>query len=137
MAILNWSKGNSIGLHFNSNEEYYTSLGYIANPSHQLHVYTHQNDASGAWSGQGKLENRGNLRNLPSGLLRSFEQSGDNRLSVSDYVSFLVNNHNFCMFNDPTGNNYTFYRFPKCMEDVLNTVPVEYQEAFLSGYNMD
>ena len=60
----------------------------------------------------------------------------DHRLSITDYVKNLVYNHNFSQFYDPTGNRYTFYRYPKSLQDVINTVPTEYWQDFDRGYNL-
>ena len=134
MAQLNWGIG--IGLHFTDNEEYYEILGYLARRPARVYVYTHKNDISGAWAGQGKLETAIPKCQLPSALKRAFDLSGDHRLSVSDYVANLVYNHAFTGFRDPTGNRYTYYRFPESIEDVRNTVPEEYLDAFNRGLRM-
>ena len=134
MIQLKW--GSGIGLNFHDYEDYYLCLGYIANEDHNVVVYTHSNDQSGAWSGQGKLHNKNNIRNLPKSLQRSFAESGDDRLSVSSYVSNLVNNHAFSVFKDPTGKEYTYYIYPESISAVLSTVPDLYHKAFMIGYNM-
>ena len=134
MAQLDW--GTGIGLHFRNNEEYYETLGYLSRDSGDVVVYTHKNDISGAWAGQGKLETNVDKEDLPSGLRRSFIMSGDHRLSVTDYVENLVYNHSFTCYNDPTGNRYTYYRFPESYIAVRSTVPNEYLEDFDRGYNM-
>lgn len=134
MAQMNWGQG--IGLSFNSDEDYYLCLGYITNPEHHLDVYTHDNDKSGAWGGQGKLHNHSPLSQLPNSLQRSFRTSGDDRLSVSDYVRNLVYTHAFSGFNDPTGNDYTYYRYPESVDDVLLTIPPLHHDDFWQGYNL-
>lgn len=132
MAQLNW--GTGIGLHFRDDAEYYETLGYLTKNSELVSVYTHDNDRSGAWAGQGKLHVHIDKSNLPDGLRRSFAQSGDDRLSVTDYVRNLVDNHGFTRFYDPTGNLYTLYRLPSSMTDVKETVPREFWEDFDRGY---
>ena len=134
MAQLNWGKG--IGLHFRDNEEYYEILGYLASHTNCVCVFTHKNDISGAWAGQGKLRTAISKQQLPSALKRAFDLSGDNRLSVSAYVANLVHNHAFTEFRDPTGKRYTYYRFPASIENVRNTVPEDYREAFDRGSGM-
>lgn len=136
MARLIWGKGTGIGLHFIDNSEYYETLGYLCKDPANVVVYTHKNDVSGAWAGQGKLETRINKNRLPSGLKRSFDLSGDNRLSITDYVENLVYNHAFSRFYDPTGNRYTFYRYPESLQDVRSTVPTQYWQDFDRGYNL-
>lgn len=133
MAQLDW--GTGIGLHFCDDAEYYETLGYLAKNPPLVDVYTHDNDRSGAWAGQGKLQTRINKSNLPDGLRRSFIQSGDDRLSVTDYVRNLVYNHAFAQYYDPTGKFYTFYRFPNSVVDVKATVPRTFWADFDRGYN--
>ena len=133
MAQLDWGIG--IGLHFLDEEEYYETLGYLAKNPPLVDVYTHENDQSGAWAGQGKLQTRVAKRSLPDGLKRSFVQSGDDRLSVTDYVKNLIDEHGFDDFWDPTGNLFTFYRMPSDLANVRRTVPAKYLVDFDRGYN--
>lgn len=133
MAQLDW--GNGIGLHFQNDAEYYETLGFLAKNPSLVSVYTHDNDRSGAWAGQGKLHTHIDKGMLPAGLRRSFVASGDDRLSVTDYVRNLVQNHAFNQFSDPTGNLYTFYRFPESIGNVRLTVPKEYYADFDAGCN--
>jgi hypothetical protein len=135
MTILHWGRG--IGLHFESETEYFYTLGFLANQNHGVEIYTHDNQASGAWSGQGKLavpKNR-KIRNLPRALDEAFKASGDYRLSVTEYVKELVKRHGFVGHRDPTGNQYTFYRFPPSLEAVLQTVPDTYKDVVTRGFN--
>ena len=136
MARLIWGNGTGIGLRFIDNSEYYETLGYLCKTPAEVVVYTHQNDVSGAWAGQGKLETRINKNRLPSGLKRSFDLSGDNRLSVSDYVDNLVQCHAFTRFVDPTGRQYTYHIYPESIQAVRNTVPAQYLRDFDRGYNL-
>lgn len=133
MAQLDWGIG--IGLHFEDNEEYYETLGYLAKNPALVDVYTHDNDKSGAWAGQGKLQTRVAKKNLPEGLRRSFILSGDDRLSVTDYVRNLIDNHGFDDYEDPTGYLYTFYRMPSDVSNVRATVPTRYLDDFDRGYD--
>ncbi len=136
MAKLYWGRG--IGIQFADNNEYFFTLGYLANHKrHPVVVYTHSNDESGAWAGQGKLELKKphGTRGLPRPLATAFTQSGDQRLSVTDYVKQLVGVHGFTDFRDPTGNGYTYYRFPNDIESVRSTVPAECRAAFDLGYS--
>ena len=136
MARLSWGNSRSIGLRFASNYEYYFTLGFLCNKRQQIVVYTHNNEVSGAWGGQGKLERPkySSISSFPPALLRAFAASGDDRLSVSDYVENLVRVHAFDGFRDPTGNRYTFYRFPTSIERVRSTVPAEYKSEFERGF---
>ena len=132
MMQLDWETG--IGLHFSDEAEYYQTLGFLSKNPDLVVVQTHDNDRSGAWAGQGKLHTHVSKRLLPPALYRAFMLSGDDRLSVTEYVRNLVENHGFTRFHDPTGNLYTFYRYPDSVLDVKDTVPSEYEEAFNRGY---
>ena len=136
MPRLNW--GTGIGLIFQDNHEFFFTLGYLANQhKHKVLIYTHKNDASGAWGAQGKIDISKvlNPSALPDSLRRSFSKSGDHRLSVSDYVTELIRNYAFDGRRDPTGNRYTIYRFPTSIDAVENTVPAEYLASFRAGYS--
>lgn len=136
MVRLDWGNGTGIGLHFNDDEEYYEVLGFLTKSQRPVVVYTHYDDLSGAWSGQGKLETKISKSKLPPALYRSFILSGDNRLSVSDYVENLVYNHAFSRFYDPTGNQCTYYRFPESDNAVRSTVPARYLSDFDRDHNL-
>lgn len=133
MAQLDW--GTGIGLHFRDDAEYYEALGFLTKTPPRVVVYTHDNEKSGAWAGQGKLETQVGKNALPDGLSRSFNVSGDDRLSVTEYVRNLIDNHAFSEFSDPTGNLYTFYRMPSSADDVRATVPAANLADFDRGYN--
>ena len=131
MARLRW--GTGIGLTFLNDSEYYFVLGFLSNRANGIDIYTHQNDLSGAWGGQGKLHNRSTNLNLPRALATAFNKSGDDRLSVSDYVRNLVDYHAFDGWSDRTGNRYTFYRFPTSIDLVRATIPSAHMVDFESG----
>jgi hypothetical protein len=133
MAQLHWGRG--IGLHFNDNHEYYETLGFLAKRNRYVDVYTHDNNRSGAWAGQGKLETHVGANILPRPLRVAFEQSGDARLSVTDYVLNLKN-HGFTIESDFSGNRYTYHLYPVSREYVINTLEAEeYLVDFNRGYN--
>lgn len=121
-------------MHFQNDAEYYETLGYLSREERDVVIYTHDNYKSGAWAGQGKLETRVHKCDLPDGLYAAFIQSGDNRLSVTEYVRNLVNNHAFTRFIDPTGEEYTFHIYPDSLERVKSTVPRKFWKDFEKGY---
>ena len=133
MANLDWGKG--IGLHFRNNEEYYETLGFFTKRSRPVDIYTHDNGRSGAWGGQGKLETHVGTNVLPRPLRTAFEQSGDARLSVTDYVLNLKN-HGFTIQQDFAGNRYTYHLFPESVDAVVASIESnDYVEDFFRGYN--
>ncbi len=133
MAKLDWGKG--IGLHFVNNSEYYETLGFLAKRNRMVDIYTHDNDKSGAWGGQGKLETHVGINILPRPLKEAFNASGDARLSVTDYVLNL-RNHGFTIAQDFSGNRYTYHLFPESIDSVISSIEAEeYVEDFYRGYN--
>ena len=133
MAQLHWGRG--IGLHFLNEAEYYETLGFLTKRNRLVDIYTHDNGRSGAWAGQGKLETHVGINILPRPLREAFSQSGDARLSVTDYVLNL-RNHGFTIEQDFAGNRYTYHLYPASVDAVRDTIESEeYVEDFLRGYN--
>lgn len=133
MVKLDWGRG--IGLHFKDKEEYYETLGFLTKRNRPIDIYTHDNGRSGAWGGQGKLETHVGTYILPRPLRVAFEQSGDARLSVTDFVLNL-RNHGFTIEQDFAGNKYTYHLFPESVNAVIESIESDiYVEDFFRGYN--
>ncbi|MBR3975962.1 MAG: hypothetical protein IKJ88_08885 [Clostridia bacterium] len=135
MVNLVWRKDDSIGLEFESESEYFETLGFLAKDSRPIDIFTHENQRSGARAYQGKLRLK-TSENIPASLAWAFEQSNDDRVSVSDYVDNLVHCHAFTKFVDPTGLQYTYHIYPESLEAVRNTVPLRFLMDFDRGYNL-
>ena len=132
MAELNW--GN--GFIFQDEREYYETLGFLCKEEEVIKVYIEDNRKAGARGIQGRLRVlKGNYNYFPRPRKCLFESSIDKRPSVTDYVRNLVYNHAFTQYYDPTGNFYTFYRFPDSVTAVRATVPRENLDDFDRGYN--
>lgn len=128
----------NIGIEFKDEHEYYLVLGYLAKHANKqigdIYIYTHENQKSGARAYQGKLQCNISYSNMPNPLKVSFSKSGDNRLSVSDYVESLKNN-GFIL----TGKNgdYTRYIYPPDnIQNILNLISPQYIYDFMNGYNL-
>lgn len=126
-------KSNCIGLEFPNYDDYYETLGFLSHPRTTVRIYTHKNQQSGAYGSQGKLECTNNILTRP--LLNSFQQSKDNRLSVSSYVNTLIRMHHF-QLDDPTNQAYTVHVSAPNVTTVRSTVPNNYLPSFDRGYNM-
>lgn len=133
---LDWRyNNNSIGIVFSNIEEYYETLGYLSKRG-RVKIYWHNNQDSGAWAYQGKLEREVSTHNIkPKPLNTSFIKSGDRRLSVTDYVNNLRDAHNFTPLGD-LGKDYTVYLEPLNYAGIRSTVPVEHLVDFDRGYSM-
>lgn len=132
MVKLKW--GNT--LNFESENEYYEVLGFLAKEEEYVRVYTESNDKAGAWAGQGRLSMRNvSMYSLPEALMNAFVESADGRLSETRYVRNLRENHYFTKEVDPTGKDFTKILYKESLEKVLETVPKEYENDFYRGYH--
>ena len=128
---LNWGKS----LKFNSEKEYYETLGFLSKEEEVIKVYIEDNKQAGARGIQGRLRVRvGNYAFFPRPLKCLFERSRDKRPSVTDYVRNLRDNHCFSVKVDPTGKQYTTWLYKTSLEDVKRTIPEQYQKDFMRGY---
>ena len=132
IAELNW--GNV--LIFNSESDYYETLGFLTKDEEYVRVYTEDNDKLGAWAQQGRLQLRNvNYMSIPNALMNAFKNSTDGRISATAYVKNLRNNHNFTKDVDPMGAGHTKWIYKETIEKVLETVPEEYENDFYRGYH--
>lgn len=123
-------------LKFNDDHEYYETLGLLCQDEKYVRVYTENNKDAGAWGNQGRMVVLvENIHGLPRPLEEAFASSKDNRISETEYVRNLQDNHSFTREVDPTGNDFTKYLFKSSIDDVRNTVPNEFLFDFDRGYN--
>lgn len=123
-------------LKFNSEKEYYETLGFLAKDEEYIRIYTESNDKAGAWAGQGRMSLRNvSVDSLPEALKNAFETSIDGRISETRYVRNLKENHNFTKEIDPTGSDFTKRIYKENLEKVLETVPKEFENDFYRGYH--
>lgn len=116
--------GNSGQVHFNNLTEYYTALGFLANPRHAEIRWEH-NEEQGAWGSEGRIHCLVPTSNFPPNF--RFTAGRGNvyaRINCNDFVQNLVINHNFS-YNQRFHNRSAIY----------STVPKEYQNAFWAGYD--
>ncbi len=123
-------------LKFNSTKEYYETLGFLAKDEEYIRIYIESNDKAGAWGEQGRMSLQNvSIDALPEALMRAFQTSTDGRISETQYVRNLRDNHNFTKEVDPTGSNFTKRLYKETIERVLETVPEEYKNDFYRGYH--
>lgn len=130
--VLDW--GNV--LKFNSEKEYYETLGFLCKEEEFIRIYTESNDKAGAWAAQGRMSLRNiSVDSLPEALMNAFGTSADGRISETRYVRNLKENHNFTKEVDPTGSDFTKRLYKETLGKVLETVPDKYKNAFYRGYH--
>ena len=115
--------GNYNQVAFDSWEEYYYTLGFLAN-SHNAEVYWESNDESGAWGSEGRIhclipESRfPQCFRFTTGTGRIFA-----RVNCNEYVNNLIFSYHF----KEGGNSGN-------IQSIVNTVPDKYLNVFQNGY---
>ena len=108
---------------FSNLHEYYYALGFLANKNN-AEIRWENNEEQGAWGSEGRIHCLVSENNFPPFF--KFTAGRGNvyaRINCNDYVSDLVSKHNFK--NKGIGQR---------VEDILSTVPDNYQDDFISGY---
>ncbi len=116
--------GNRNQVYFTNYNEYYYALGYLANDNH-AEVHWEHNENQGAWGSEGRIHCLVPPDNFPQNF--SFTAGRGRvhaRINCNEYVAKLVNEHNFSINGVP--NNYS---------RILATVPEQYKNDFIAGYN--
>ena len=107
-----------------------------------MDLRTENNSRAGAWGNQHRFYWNVNPAEidfdaLPRPLIKpfkeSFERDKSARLSATDYIRNLIDNHSFNYSEEPE-DAYTKHWHKSSLEDVFNTVPEEYESDFLRGF---
>lgn len=115
--------GNYNQVSFDSWEEYYYVLGFLANSSH-AEIYWENNDESGAWGSEGRIHCIVPENKFPQ-CFRFTAGNGNvyARINCNEYVNNLISEHHF----KEGGNSYN-------IQAIVNTVPDKYLDEFRQGY---
>ncbi len=121
MVKLIW--GQEGQLCFESEEEYYYSLGLLCN-SQWFNIVFEPNKLTNSWGNAFRIQ----CTNCPVTLPRAFQRAlrSQMRINNNEYVTNLYNNHNF---------SYTGKYIEGDYATVRATVPLAYLEVFDEGYN--
>lgn len=115
--------GNYNQVSFDSLEEYYYALGFLAN-SKNAEIYWENNDDSGAWGSEGRIHCLIPEEKFPQ-CFRFTAGNGSiySRINCNEYVSNLISTHHF----QEGGNS-------RNIQAIIDTVPDKYLEEFKAGY---
>lgn len=118
-----FSFGQKGQVYFRDHHEYYFALGFLAN-STNAEICWENNEDAGAWGSEGRILCHVPERCFPDNFLFTAGR-GDiyARVNCNDFVGRLVTVHNFSY-------NTRFQNVSK----ILETVPDQYREDFISGY---
>lgn len=120
--LLNYGQKNQVS--FANEYEYYYALGFLANDNH-AELHWEHNENQGAWGSEGRIHclvpqhKFPNNFNFTAGIGRTYA-----RINCNDYVKKLIDEHNF-----------SYNGYSNDLNNILSTVPEEYIDIFMNGYN--
>lgn len=115
-------------MRFDSPEEYYETLGFLAKSDGSSDLYKENNQNQGAWSHEMRINCYKNLNNFTPPLRRKFTKGRGkkvlHRINCNEFIEDLFDNHHFVngMIQDATL--------------IRNTIPIQYQSDFDRGLNI-
>lgn len=115
-------------MRFDSPEEYYETLGFIAKSDGSCDLYREENQNQGAWGPEIRMNCFKNLQKFTPPLKRKFTKGRGkkvlHRINCNEFIEDLLDNHSF--IKDGVQN----------YQNIKNTIPVQYQIDFDRGYNL-
>lgn len=112
-------------MRFDSQQEYYETLGFLAKSDNSIAIVWERNDEQGAWGSEGRIHCHSNLHLFTPPLRRKFTKGRAkkvlHRINCNEFVKDLVDNHKFDF--GPIQNTV----------EIRKTVPVQYQADFDRG----
>lgn len=122
-------------LKFNTEPEYYETLGFLCKEEEVVRVYIEHNELSGARGSQGRLRVRkGNFNYFPEPLKKLFCDSVDGKTSETQYVRNLRDEHHFIEVQSERGKGQTYILKKNSLAEVKSTVPKQFLSDFMRGY---
>lgn len=130
-----WNK-----LKFQNESEYYELLGFLAKDDPVFVLETVENGRSGAGAAQTifRLQNGYSFDGLPRVIKEAYEVGNDPvRLSETRFIRNLIENHSFSKKTTSGEDDYITHWYKTSLDDVIDTVPVDYLRDFYRGYEWD
>lgn len=115
-------------MRFDSQNEYYETLGFLAKSDGSIGLIWEDNQAQGAWGNEGRIHCYSNLIKFTPPLKRKFTKGRAkkvlHRINCNDFVKDLINTHNFSMGSTQNTAN------------IRITIPPIYIGDFDRGFNL-
>lgn len=115
-------------MRFDSPEEYYETLGFIAKGDGSCDLYREDNQNQGAWGPEIRMNCYKNLHKFTPPLRRKFTEGRGgkvlHRINCNEFIEDLVANHAFS------------YGGIQNMNSIRATIPNAYLPDFDRGYNL-
>ncbi|MEC4114961.1 hypothetical protein VSO92_12695 [Myroides pelagicus] len=93
--------GRPLRMEFNSPEEYYETLGFLAKSDNSISLVWEHNEDQGAWGSEGRIHCHSNIARFPAPLQRKFTAGRSSkiihRINCSEFVKNITVNHAFVM----------------------------------------
>ncbi len=115
-------------MRFDSPEEYYETLGFLAKSDGSSDLYRENNQNQGAWSHEMRINCYKNLNSFTPPLRRKFTRGRGkkvlHRINCNEFIEDLFDNHHFVngMIQDPNL--------------IRSTVPSQFKSDFDRGLNL-
>lgn len=88
-------------MRFDSQNEYYETLGFLAKSDGSITLVWENNELQGAWGSEGRIHCHSNLVKFTAPLKRKFTKGRAkkvlHRINCNEFVQDLINTHNFSM----------------------------------------
>lgn len=126
MPPLIYGKSPTRKIIFNSENEFYESLGFVCNPNNNIRFVLERNEMQGAWASEGRLQFTLN-RIYPNYFSDNFTAGVGlvlHRINNTEYCDYLKANHAII---DGAVQNITAVRA---------TIPTQFQNDFDRGFTM-
>lgn len=116
--------GTNGQIHFNTDNEFYQSLGFLAKSDGTSSIHWEHNENQGAWGSEGRIHCYQNINRFPTALSNAFTAGVGNiihRINCNEYVEHLRAQHGFVLGGTQNINA------------VRATVPAAYVNDFNAG----
>lgn len=112
-------------MRFDSQNEYYETLGFLAKSDGSISLNWEHNEEQGAWGSEGRIYCYSNLIQFTPPLKRKFTKGRAkkvlHRINCNDFVADLINTHNFS------------HGFTQNTASIRTTIPQPYLPDFDRG----
>jgi hypothetical protein len=122
--MVNLLFGKKRQIAFNTNNEFYESLGFLSKNNDTTSLHWEHNETSGAWGSEGRIHFYIEDRFYPLYFSRSFTAGTGNiihRVNCNEYVEYISTHHYFQMGHIQNTQN------------ILTTIPSRYLTDFNRG----
>lgn len=120
--------GKTNRMRFDSQNEYYETLGFLAKSDGSIGLVWEDNQDQGAWGSEGRILCFSNLIKFTPPLRRKFTRGRDkkvlHRINCNDFVKDLLTTHSFTMGSTQNATN------------IRTTIPQQYLPDFDRGLNL-